>query len=40
VLKDKDEAARCAALEREAFNALNRFNQSRIGTGYTTGHYL
>lgn len=40
VLKDKDEAARCAALEREAFNAINRYNQSRVGTGYTTGHYL
>jgi hypothetical protein len=40
VLKNKDEAARCALLEREAYNALNRFNQSRVGTGYTVGHYL
>jgi hypothetical protein len=40
VLKNKDEAARCASLEREAYNALNRFSQSRVGTGYTVGHYL
>lgn len=40
VLKNKDEAARCAMLEREAFNALMRFNQSRVGTGYTKAHYL
>jgi hypothetical protein len=40
VLKSPEEAVRCAALERDAFIALNRFNQSRVGTGYTVGHYL
>lgn len=40
VLKNRDEAARSAMLESEAFKALSRYNQSKLGMGEAKAHYL